>query len=499
MPKRLLHGIPGVLKRIFFVLFAPLREALIDFEELSLSLRIMAIMGYVSVSVLLLLALALDVFKDRLALVSYTYHGIEVTVRQVPFVVLIVGGVCFILGWAYTLTGATDSRRRVFLPIALIFAFQLFMFMPQNNLMFLWFCTAPILVLALVASHFFTRTKRFWRDFPLIEFLVWFGVFLFYVTMFWFSEQSDQELAGDIATSFDFLSLLNIPLWVLLGLGLVDLAVKLARGIVTTLRKLFPGEVLRALAVLFVFLRIPVAFLVIMLDQLDSFVGGMLFLDAILSTLPLLLLLAAAALLRRWSTRSATVIMALGFALPVFILFIYPVLNDQQNIFDPMDAALQGLGIFPPLLLFVALMAHNVLSLGSAFANQDGRIIPRSGRVLLVFGITLLVIGLTIFSVNVRDVNGGLEGSFQEAVNAFFGLSVFLLGLPYLMWVLGWRRDRFVGSEADFEGLRPVFAGLTRLSGRVWLVVSIVTIVLCICLACLVALVLSMTQGGVSP
>jgi hypothetical protein len=82
-----------------------------------------------------------------------------------------------------------------------------------------------------------------------------------------------------------------------------------------------------------------------------------------------------------------------------------------------------------------------------------------------------------------------MDQSFQEAVDAFFGISVFFLGLPYLGWVLWRRRERLVGREADFEGVEPTFAFLGRASGRVWLVITLVVIVLCTCLTCLASLI----------
>jgi hypothetical protein len=48
-----------------------------------------------------------------------------------------------------------------------------------------------------------------------------------------------------------------------------------------------------------------------------------------------------------------------------------------------------------------------------------------------------------------------------------------------------------VGSEAELEGVEPVFAGLARGSGRVWVVVFVVVIGLCTCLACVTSLVVS--------
>ena len=485
-PKRIFR----LLRQLTDYLLAPLREALIDFNGLSLSLRILAVLGYASVAVLLAVTLLLDLLRDRLVVVTYTHPGVEVTVQQIPFLVLVVSAFCFVLGWAYVLTGATDSGRRVFLPIAGLFAVQLFLFLPQGDAgMFMWFCAAPPLILGLIVAHFFTQSKRYCRDFPLVEFCLWFCVLLFFVALFWLSRQSTEHVAQTIGASFDILSLLNVPLWLFFGLATVDLAVSVGHGIVTTLRKLLPDPVLHALAVFLVLARPAIAIVTLALDQLDTILGGTLFLDAILSTLPLLALTIGAALLRRWNTRTATTIIALGIVSPVFILCVFPVLTGQE-IFDPMGAALESVAVLPPLLIFVALMAHSVLSLGSAFANKDGQIIPRSGRVLLGFGFALLVIGLTVFSVNVRDAAGQLDQTFQEATDAFFGLSVFILGLPYLLWIVWRRRDRLVGSEAEFEGMQPVFAGLARISGRRWLVVGITAAVLLACIACLAGIFL---------
>jgi hypothetical protein len=494
MLARYLQRALTLLRQTLYYLSMPLREALIDFEGLSLSLRILAVLGYVSVFVLLLLTLLLDLFRDRLTLVRY-YPSVEEIAREIPFPVLIISSLCFALGWAYILTGATDCRRRVFLPVAGLLALQLFLFLPQGNAMFLWFCAAPPLVLVLVGSYFFTRAKQFWRDYPLVEFFLWGCVLLFFVALFWLSGQSISDAAKNIGGIVDFISVLNVPLWVFFGLGIVDIAISVGRTVATTLRRFFPGEILRALAVFFVLVRPAIAILVLALNQLETALGGILFLDSVVSTLPLLALIVGLALFRRWSTRSASIVTSLSFASLAFILCIFPALNAQE-IFDPMGSPLENLGIFPPLLTFVALMAHNVLSFGSTFADTESKIIPRSGRVLLVFGFVLLAISLTIFSVNVRDATGQLDETFQQATNAFFSLGLVFLGLPYLAWILWRRRDRLAGSEADFADAKPVFAGLARVSGRVWLVLGIGMAVFLCCFICVVGILFFPSPSG---
>jgi hypothetical protein len=479
----------GLLRRALLLLTSPLREALIDFEGLSLSLRLMAILGYVSVFVLLALTLLLESFSDRLYFVSYSYETDDAIVtNQVPFLVLLVSGLSFALGWAYILTGATDCRRRVFLPLAALFALQLILFFPAGNGMCVWACAAPAFLVLLVGSHFFTQTKKFWRDYPLVEFALWFCVLLFFLGLFWFSRQSGETLASDFSGIFSVFGLINAPLWFFFGLGLIDVAIDIGRAVVTTLRKLFPGEFLRALTVFLILVRPVVALFIFTTNQQDTLLGDTLLLDSLLAPLPLLALTAGLALARRWTTRSATIILALSFASPVFMAFIVPAVRGGE-VSDLLDVLLGGLGIFPPLLLFVLLMAHSVLSLGVSFAEKDGQYIPRSGRILLGFGFALLVTGFTIFSVNVRDVSGQLDQSFQEATDAFFGLGVISLGLPYLLWILWRRRDRLAGKEEDLEGVKPLLAGLSRVPGWVWVVLGVVMAVFLACFVCLIGLI----------
>lgn len=490
MPQGLWQRFLGLLRRVLLLLTSPLREALIDFEGLSLSLRLMAVLGYVSIFVLLALMLLLELFSDHLHLVSYSHETTDgnVITNQIPFPALIVSGLSFALGWAYILNGATDCRRRIFLPLAALFAFQLYLFFPAGGAMCVWGCAAPAFLVLLVGSHFFTQTKKFWRDYPLIEFVLWFCVMLFFVGLFWFSRQSDETLASGFSGIFSFFGLINAPLWFFFGLGLIDMALSIGRAVVITLRKLFPGEFLRAFTVFLILVRPVVALFVFTTDQQDTLLGDILLLDSLLATLPLLILTIGLALARRWTTRSATITLALSFASPVFMAFIVPALRGG-DVSELLDLILGGLGIFPPLLLFVMLMTHSVLSLGVSFAEKDGQYIPRSGRILLGFGFALLVTGFTIFSVNVRDATGQLDQSFQEATDAFFSLGFIALGLPYLLWILWRRRDRLAGSEEDFEGVEPLLAGLSRVPGWVWVALGVVMAVFLACFVCLIGLI----------
>lgn len=474
-----------LLKMVYDLYLAPLREAFIDFTGLSLGLRILAVLGYVAVFALLALTLLFDLFRNYLTMVAYVPYG-DQPAKQVPFVVMIVCGLTLALGWAYVLTGATDCRRRIFFPIVALFVAQLILLIPAN-IRAAWYCTAPVLVAALVGAHFFTGSKRYWRDLPIVEFVLWFCAMIFFFGLFWFSAQSVETLAKDIDVVVGLLFLINMPLWVAFGLAIVNLAVDVARTLVSTLRRIFPGEVLRALTVLLILIRPAGAILVIALDRLDSILGGLIFADSLVTVPLLAVAMLVVALRRRWNTHNAATILALSLILPLFILGVGMAIGGE-DISDILGMTLEGLGIFPPLLLFVVVMANNVLNVGAKFANKDGKYIPRSGRVTLMFGLALLVIGLTIFLVNLRDAaTGQVDASFQTATNNFFGLGLVFLGLPYLLWVLWKRRDELAGKEEDLSA-EPIFAWLGRVSGRVWLVLSVVAIVLLTCVVCVVGL-----------
>ncbi|MBN1953904.1 MAG: hypothetical protein JW900_02530 [Anaerolineae bacterium] len=478
----------NLIPRVLRLFLLPFRDALIDFRGLSLSLKILALLGYLGVFVLLGLALLVELLYDNLPMTTYLPTE-EIGMRQIPFPVIVISGLSFALSWAYILTGATDCRRRVFVPLIALAFVQLFLFLPQGNVMVVWFCTAPPLVIGVVVTYFLTRGRRYWRDFPLVEFFFWLMAMLFYVLLFFFSYQTNDALADALHAVSSLFSMLTIPLWFFFGLAVVDMAVSVARGVVTTLRRLFPGEFLGALTVCLILIRPALALFAIAMNGLDTRLGQVFFLDALVTVLPLTMLMIVLALLRRWNARNMSIVLALSIVIPIFILGLMMTV-EGQDISDPLGLALERLGLFPPLLLFVALMVYGVLGTVSSFANKEGTIVPRSGRILLGFGFVLLIISLTLFSVNVRDVaSGQLDPSFEQALDAFFGLSVFLLGLPYLAWIIWRRRDRLAGVEKELAGKEPLFAWLGKASGRIWLALGITATIFLSCVICLVSLI----------
>lgn len=509
-PSLLRHG-EGLLRQVLRVLSAPLREALIEFAGLSTSLRVLALLGYLVVALMLFLTLGMELLRAHLPVISYQPPSAQVLFEQIPIPALFVVGLGVVLGGAYVLTGATDARPVVFVPLV-VFAFALLCLLTpfDGPLPLLWCGAAPALLAVLIVVHLFKHSKYYWRGFPLVEFAIWCAVLAAYAVGFWFAHPQKEELAATVSGMSNLLLLLTIPLWSLSGLAMVDAAIDVARGVVTTLRRLFAARFVRALAVALVVTRPLMFFALFLVDTYvfpgeqamtmqQSPLGVALVLDAFLAA-PLLLLLAALALFRRWNTRAASVTLAISIASPVFTLgLVMALLN--RDISDVMGLAVEGAGFLPSLVVFVAITAHGLLSMGSAFANQEGRAIPRSGRVSLCFGVTLLVISVVVALVSPRDTSGQSGQVLLEAgTNAFFALSVFFFGLPYLLWVIWRRRDRLAGREAELEGVQPVLPGLARALERKWAAVAVAWFLAFLCLACLLGVVIvSFPWGSTGP
>jgi hypothetical protein len=261
----------------------------------------------------------------------------------------------------------------------------------------------------------------------------------------WGSVSDESTLAESLQVSFILLSWAATIFWVLSGFALVDLVIKVPRWLVTALRRFIPVERLRTVAAAVVLIH-PVPAVVIFLaarrgSLLRQFTLG----DGVVALLVLvfgLVLLAG----RRWDLRNALTALTLSLVAPVFGLGMALALRGV-DISALAAVAVQSTNVVPPLLLFVVVMAYNVFGLMSGFANTEGKAIPRRARILLCFGAALLIIAFAIFFVNMRVGDSGeLNQSFQNWTNNIFAISVFLLGIPYLVWVVWKRRERLVGK-----------------------------------------------------
>jgi len=249
---------------------APLKETLIDFSQLSLSHTILAWGGYAAVFLLLLMTLFFEIFGARLPMVHFmAFEGSAQVAKHVPTLVMIVSSLGLTLAWAYIMTGATDCRRRIFLPVLALFGVQLFFMIPfsgldsrsfVSGLRVLPFCgTAPLLLVAVLGLYLFTHRKKEWRDYPLIEFAGWIVVSLYYLIGLWFVAAERQNVAEALVVSFDIMAFVALPWWFLNGLALIHAALGLGHSLMILLRRVLSDSLLRIFA-LFVVLVHPTVF-----------------------------------------------------------------------------------------------------------------------------------------------------------------------------------------------------------------------------------------------
>ncbi len=160
---------PSPLRRIFSGNF-------IDLHGLPISLKILTIGGYVAVLGLLFFTLLVELAGDHLPTAQYMVTGENL---KLPLAVMAITSLAFILGWAYLLTGAASANPRIFLPVLVLFAAQLFLIAPWNNYGFFLLLSVLLEVfffLAIVAIYALTFRKRFWFDFAGLHFYGWLGV-----------------------------------------------------------------------------------------------------------------------------------------------------------------------------------------------------------------------------------------------------------------------------------------------------------------------------------
>jgi hypothetical protein len=484
----------GSLWRRFVAYFLqPMREALIDLRGLSVGTRVLAMVGYVTIFLLLGYLLLVEVFNLGGFLVTFS---VSEKPLQIPIVVMMVCSVGMAFGWAFVLTGATDGRRRVLLPVAGLFAVQLFLFVPSSALAIsLWCLVSLVLMGGLVGGHFFTKGKALWTDYPLAEFGMWVIALLFFILLFWFFTNSNVVVAEQLNAGMSVLILLGFIFWLGSGLAVVDLGVRISRGITDFLRTIFPTEILMAVTVLLVFIRPATGMLALVLFDRAPNLAIAIFLDGGFSVV-FMLWLVGLALSGRWERDNVLLVLGVSLVTPVITLGLLLALSNT-DISDSLEIALESAGIFPPTLIFVGLIVHSVLSSGSQFANKDTDILPRTGRVPLVFGAGILVTSFMIFFTNVRDATTGTaETTITNAIEGLFPVSLFLLGLPYLLWIVWRERDRLLAPPKALENFDAIFASGDGRSGRNWIIASLAGVILFSCGTCGFIMIFAAIQGG---
>ncbi len=482
----------------YYFYLIPFEEAFHNLKEFPRQIRILSIIGYTSVAILLSSVFITEIFQHNISQIVFTPPGDSPTLQQIPILALIAGLLAMALSWAFLLTGATDGHPVLFIPIVLLFGAQLLCVMPleQNAAMLAWCCTAPLLWIGSTTTHLFTYKKPFWKNFQIGEFLIWLGITGLFFLLYALSSGSLSQLASNLSGIFALISFLLIPLWLASGLAVVDAAVDLGKRFINLVRKRFGDDVLKALSAFLIITRPTLALILAMNDILKAGGGELpepgpltmtVGLDFFFS-LPVLIVAAILLIARRWNARNAATWLAVSIASPAFTLGLVLALGGT-NIYDPLEFTTEQIGLGPSLLVFAALIAHSTLSLGVRLSEKDGKLAPRSSRILLGFGLVLSVLGVTLISINQRDaLTGLLNRELQTAVNLLFALSVFLFGLPYLLFILFFRRHRLIGKPEEFDALTVSAQPEKPSTSSKWLTVAIIISVILLSIVCLLAI-----------
>lgn len=464
-----------------------------DWQSLTLSRRLLALGGYLALACLLGFLLLMEFFGEQFRRVPFSIAQTEV---QVPFVVMVATSLGFALGWSYILTGATDFRRRAFWLILSLYAVQLFLMLPTTNAAVVWFCTAPPLIILIAVVHTYGRDKAFIWEWPLVEFGLWLGVNLFFLLLFWLFDKTDSSVALSLNANFSLLTLLTLVFWAVGGLSVARLAVHVGRMVVMVAQRLFPERFLRVMVLALLLVR-PLFSLAAAstLSRLGNMAFTYMIILDLFLVIPLTLIAILVAILGRWQIRPALTFLALTFSVPVFSLGIgLAFLN--QDVTDTLALSLGSLNLFPPLVLFTALLVHEILTAGIPFSLRHSETMPRSGRLFLVFGVALLVVSFTMFNVNTTDVTTGkIHNDIQIIINSLFALSALGLGFPYLGWVVWRKREELIGAEWEFATTRPLLAGLDRIHWGIWMAIGLGAMCGASGFACLAALSVNATPG----
>jgi len=418
------------------------REGLIDLATLPENLRRLAMAGYASAGLLLAGVLFGELFGRGHAGVTF-HDGIRLV--RVPVGVLVLAGAGFAAGWAALLAGASRCPRGIFWPLFLLFLLEAFAL--TGPVAGGW-GRALLLLVPAVALAFRGRQRADWAERPALEVACWFGTALLCVILLGLlaphASVAAEALFGSLLIPF----LALLPWFALLGMEVVEAALKLGRWLVRPLRKRLSDRALSRAAV-------PLLTLLWLagLAALSGTSGGMLeevIGLTLLAALPVLLAALLLALARRLTGRAAAILITLHLAF--FPLGFGFALSLRGQGFA--EWVLATTGLFPPVFLFAALIVYDAFNAGPRFAEGDSRLLPRPARVLLYFGMLLLLLSFALLRLNARvPATGRLDQEVQEILNGWFGAGLVVCGLPYLGWIL-WKRRGWLAGEEEAPGDR---------------------------------------------
>ncbi len=416
----------------------------VDLEVFPPLLRMLVRVGYASLLFMLVATLFHEFLGAYLPRAEGTFNTIQTEVPlasgDVPFTVMGITAIAYVLGWTYLFTGLTGTSRRLFIPLWLFYLWTAANMMTAN-----WHGVFIVLPLAAGVGYIATSARPFWRTYSPLEFAMWLGVTGIPMLLFLLTSDSSQ-----IATNLDrlFIGRLNLntfvgglglyyitlPYWVWLGIEAVTGVAEISKPVVRTLRQAITDKYLPWLTVPILFVLLIIQFILFF----NSFVDP----TFILAALLLIGIALVLAVIRRLTSRAALIILWLGVTSAVYYILMGFILFDS----DPGEAIVRFL--IPPAFLFMFLMFMDVLTFGKRFAQTDSPRFPRAARLMLYFGLTLLFAATTLFRLNVTIVEVSMEGyTIADVFSDIVSVSFMELGPFALLW-LTWRERKELFAEA---------------------------------------------------
>ena len=430
-------------------------EIRVDVRDLPGQTRFLTILGYAGILAVMVSALLIDAFGDRLPTTIYRYAG---QTLATPVLEVWVAGLAFVIGWALLLTGATDFGWRLFVPTLLFFTWELLVLgagdRGRPGVMAMLAGGIMLLVGSALVVQIGTRRRPHWRDYPLVEFVGWMvalGLFAAFAATAAPAEQAQTAIMGRVHV----LAFVTLPLWLFLALEPARLGVDAGEWAANSLRARFSETILRRAAVLLIVVStVPVVVIPALVTRggPDWSAGSLIALVALAPFVswPVVAFgwCAWRIARRRWSTPAAATGLTLTVAWWVLLATVVVITSTGH---DLTTFALVSTGLLSPLVIYVVLLTHAVVTVGARLAASDGQTAPRPGRVLAFLGAAILILVAALSPAPRRIAGTGTEiGAGQMMVDSLFLLGT--LGLcPWYLGRIAWRRWR---QGADAGGPR---------------------------------------------
>jgi len=384
--------LPDFLRQRFTTYLREMRESLrLDLADFSPAYRRLALIGY-GLAIFLIVALVVfELAGANLSRIVFTSSGYQRTLQlSVPVATPSIYLLSWVAGWALVLTGASDCRNRIFLPIAAYFTLAWLSGSGIANTegsggFLLW-----LLPLLLLFARIVSGRLVIWHARPGLEFLLW-AILLAAFPLTRGSE--DAKVAASVYSSLAGVYIVGLPFWFWLGVDGADGILQSANGMLGALRQTL-GNRQDRLAGGLTGLLVGLALVLTFVDR------GLWMLPVVV----VLLALAAVGLARlrgRGPTMPLRFLLWVAFSAFVFAFFLDLAVKEIDTDVNSIVLHLAGL---PPGAVFGLLLLYDICTAGTRFAGVDGRWLPRRGRILIYLGAIVLSAAFAFLALNVYDM-----------------------------------------------------------------------------------------------